>query len=142
MKVSFKLFGDTEMPSYAHKGDAGLDLRVSERVIVPPHQTVMVGSGVAVAIPKAYAGLVMARSGISRDSGICLANGVGLIDSGYRGEVGLPLHNLTDVPVELFRGERVAQLVVVPVMDVECVLVDELPKSERGEQGFGSTGRE
>ncbi len=142
MKVSFKLSDGTEMPSYAHSGDAGLDLRVKERVIVPPHETIMVSSGVSAAIPRAYAGLVMMRSGVSRDSGICLANGVGLIDSGYRGEIGLPLHNLTDVPVELFRGERVAQLVVVPVMDVECVRVDELPKTERGERGFGSTGKE
>lgn len=141
MQVNIMLDGDAKMPKYARDGDAGLDLCVSENAVVPPHKTMLVGTGVHVAIPYSYAGIVCMRSGTAKDAGLCLANGVGLIDSGYRGEIGLLLHNLTDTAVELPRGERVAQLVIVPVMHAVCNQVAELPKSERGNNGFGSTGK-
>ncbi len=101
----------------------------------------MVPTGVAVAIPAGHAGLVTPRSGLAARHGLGVANGPGLVDSGFRGELRVILINHGPDPVELARGERIAQLVVVPVADVEFVEVDELPPSDRGEGGFGSTGR-
>jgi len=102
----------------------------------------MVPTGLAVAIPEGYAGLVLPRSGLAGQRGLTLANSPGLIDSGYRGELTCALVNLDrDEPVKVARGDRVAQLVIVPVAPAEAVWVDELPTSARGEGGFGSTGR-
>ena len=137
-----KLNGQAVVPSRAHAGDAGLDLYACEAAHLGPGERWSVGTGVAVEIPQGYAGMVLPRSGIARDHGIALVNSPGLIDAGYRGEVRVLLLN-TD-PAETFRvepGERIAQLVVVPVGLPEPVEVEALSESGRGDGGFGSSGR-
>jgi len=137
-----KLKDDAVLPSRAHEGDAGLDLYVCEPAHLGPGERWSVGTGVAVEIPDGHAGLVLPRSGLARDHGIALVNGPGLIDSGYRGEVRVLLLN-TD-PAETFRiepGERIAQLLIVPIALAEPVEVEALAESARGEGGFGSSGR-
>jgi len=133
--------GALPLPSHQREGDAGLDLCVREDVSLAPGQRSVVGTGLAVAIPEGYVGLVAPRSGLALRCGLSLTNAPGVIDSGYRGEVKLILQNLDQrLPIDLARGERVAQLLVVPVATVSCVEVDELPPSERGDRGHGSTG--
>jgi len=137
-----KVKGEAVVPTRAHAGDAGLDLYACEAAHLGPGERWSVGTGVAVEIPEGYAGLVLPRSGIARDHGIALVNGPGLIDAGYRGEVRVLLLN-TD-PAETFRvahGERIAQLVVVPVGLPEPVEVESLSESARESSGFGSSGR-
>ena len=133
---------DASLPSAQHAGDAGMDLRAADGTKVEPGQRVMVATGVAVAIPDGYAGLVLPRSGLATKQGLTLANAPGLIDAGYRGEVVVAVVNLDrEEPVVIGQGDRIAQLVVVAVPDVEPRLVDELPSSDLGSGGFGSTGR-
>ncbi len=128
-------------PRYALPGDAGADLALTEDVELAPLQRALVGTGVAVAIPEGYAGFVHPRSGLAARHGLSLVNAPGTIDAGYRGEVKVNLVNLDPVtPVTLRRGERVAQLVVQPVVRARFVPVDELPASVRGEGGHGSPG--
>ncbi len=137
-----KLKDEATVPTRAHAGDAGLDLYACEAAHLGPGERWSVGTGVAVEIPDGYAGLVLPRSGIARDHGIALVNGPGLIDAGYRGEIRVLLLN-TD-PAEIFRvepGERIAQLVVVPVGLPEPAEVESLSDSSRGDGGFGSSGR-
>lgn len=130
------------MPSRAHPGDAGLDLYAAEGVCLRPGHRASVPTGIAVAIPEGFAGLVLPRSGLAARHGIGLVNAPGLIDSGYRGEVRVLLVNLDpEEACELRRGERIAQLVLTRVEDVGIREVAELPGSARGEGGFGSTGR-
>ena len=166
----------TEMISYAHEGDAGLDLCSTEDVTLLPGQWQMVGSGVSMAIPKGFVGLVVPRSGLGC-KGLVLKNGPGIIDSGYRGEIKMPLYNNNPTHVWLksynenlsqmlrrsiydlllrpctnrgnvsakgtihvHKGDRVAQLLIVPVAQASFVQVDTLDESERGQDGFGSTG--
>jgi dUTP pyrophosphatase len=130
-----------ELPSAQHPGDAGLDLRAAEGVTVKPGERAMVPTGVAVAIPDGHAGLVLPRSGLASKKGLTLANAPGLIDAGYRGEVICSVVNLDPhEPVEITRGDRIAQLVIVAVPEVSATLVEELPDSTRGTGGFGSTG--
>jgi dUTP diphosphatase len=137
-----RLRPDAELPARAYAGDAGLDLSACERVELPPGERALVPTGLAVAIPEGYAGFVQPRSGLASAHGITIVNTPGLVDSGYRGELRVALLN-TD-PRETFvvePGMRIAQLVVVPVPEVELVEVDELPGSERGVRGFGSSRR-
>jgi dUTP diphosphatase len=135
-----RLRDDAVVPSQAYSGDAGLDLAACERVVIAPGERAVVGTGLAVAIPEGYAGLVMPRSGLAVRHGLGKVNSPGLIDSGYRGEVRVVLLN-TDrrEPFTVEPGMRIAQLVVVPVPGLEIVEVDELPASERGVRGFGSS---
>jgi dUTP pyrophosphatase len=129
------------LPSAAHLGDAGLDLSSVEDVVVEPGGRAMVRTGIAVAIPDGHAGLVLPRSGLASRRGLTLANAPGLIDPGYRGEVICAMVNLDRAErVEIRRGDRIAQLVVVRLSDVRVAWADELPSSARGEGGFGSTG--
>jgi dUTP pyrophosphatase len=129
------------LPSYAHLGDAGLDLAANVDVEVGPGERAMVPTGLAVAIPPGFAGLVLPRSGLASRHGLTMANAPGLIDSGYRGEVTCAVVNLDrERPVKIGRGDRIAQLVIVPVAVVEVVDSTELPPSARGAGGFGSTG--
>ncbi len=135
-----RLRADAVVPARAYAGDAGLDLSACERVELGPGERALVGTGLAVAIPDGYAGFVQPRSGLATKHGISIVNTPGLVDSGYRGELRVALLN-TD-PRETFvvePGMRIAQLVVLPVPEVEPVEVDELPESERGVRGFGST---
>jgi dUTP pyrophosphatase len=136
-----RLVPDAVLPAAAHPGDAGLDLVANTEVTLKPGERAMVPTGIAVAIPEGYAGLVLPRSGLASKHGITLANAPGLIDSGYRGEVMVAVVNLD--PNEAYtiaRGERIAQLVIVPFATVAVEESDALPASERGEGGFGSTG--
>lgn len=140
MELKIMVSEGTKVPAYAHEGDAGLDLRISEDVWIQPHQRVTVGTGVRVAIPQGYVGLCFPRSGLASKLGISLSNCVGVIDSGYRGEIGATLINNDKMPHLLHVGERVCQLVIVPFATCELNVVDELDDTERGEGGFGSTG--
>ena len=128
------------LPARAYSGDAGLDLSACERVVLGPGERALVPTGLAVAIPEGYAGYVQPRSGLASKHGISIVNTPGLVDSGYRGELLINLLN-TD-PHEAFTvepGMRIAQLVVLEIPQVELVEVDELPESERGVRGFGSS---
>ncbi|HEX6262838.1 MAG TPA: dUTP diphosphatase [Actinomycetota bacterium] len=142
MRLEFqRLDPDVPLPSAAHEGDAGLDLRAWADLVVEPGRRALVPTGLAVAIPEGHAGLVLPRSGLASRSGLTLANAPGLIDAGYRGEIKIAVVNLDpDEPVKISRGDRIAQLVVVPFSSVEPVAVDELPRTSRGVGGFGSTG--
>jgi dUTP pyrophosphatase len=136
-----RLDDGTPLPGRAHPGDAGLDLRSSVDVEVGPGERAMVPTGVAVAIPEGYAGLVLPRSGLASRHGLTMANSPGLIDAGYRGEVICAVVNLDPhEAVEISVGDRIAQLVVVALPEVRPSFVEELPPSPRGEGGFGSTG--
>jgi dUTP pyrophosphatase len=130
-----------ELPTRAHDGDAGFDLRSTIEVEVKPGERAMVPTGLAVAIPEGFAGLVLPRSGLASKQGLTLANAPGLIDAGYRGEVTCAVVNLDrDTPVRIARGDRIAQLVIVAVPEVTPGWVEELPGSGRGTGGFGSSG--
>jgi len=142
MDVPFeRLDPDAELPSAHHPGDAGLDLRSTIDVEVKPGERAMVPTGVAVAIPHGHAGLVLPRSGLASRVGLTLANAPGLIDAGYRGEVTCAVVNLDpDEPVRIARGDRIAQLVIVALPEVNPTWAKGLPESVRGTGGFGSTG--
>ena len=117
-----------------------MDLYATGPATLQPGERTMLPTGIAVAIPEGYAGLVVPRSGLAARQGISIVNAPGLVDSGYRGEVKVILINLGGGPVEVERGDRIAQLVIVAVETQEYVEVDELPDTARGEGGFGSTG--
>ncbi len=137
-----RLRPDATLPHRAHADDAGLDLVAVERASLAPGERTAVPTGVAVAIPAGWAGLVVPRSGLARRSGVTVTNTPGLIDPGYRGELIVLLVNLGAEPVEIAAGDRIAQLVLVPAPAVEVVEVEELPASTgRAERGFGSSGR-
>lgn len=137
-----RLDPDLPLPAYARDGDAGLDLLAARDVTLKPGERAAVPTGVAVAIPEGYAGFVHARSGRALREGLALVNAPGLVDAGYRGELRVIVVNLDPTePVYIGRGERIAQLVIQPVVAAELVEVKDLPHSERGDGGFGSTGR-
>lgn len=143
MKLQMRLLDPgLPSPSYAHPGDAGLDLVAASPVTLKPGERALVPTGVAVAIPSGYAGLVLPRSGRALREGLALANSPGLIDAGYRGELKVVLVNLDfEEPIYINRGDKIAQFVVQRVENVELEVTDELPPSERGVGGFGSSGR-
>jgi len=128
------------LPRQAYPGDAGLDLAACEHVVLEPGERATVATGVAVAIPGGYAGYVQPRSGLAEQHGITIVNTPGLVDSGYRGELRVILLNTDrERTFEIVPGMRIAQLVLLPVPLVELRVVEDLPQSERGERGFGST---
>ena len=130
------------IPERAYAGDAGLDLASCERVELGPGERAKVPTGLAVAMPEGYAGFVQPRSGLAARNGVTIVNTPGLVDSGYRGELQVILLNTDrERPFVVEPGMRIAQLVVLPVPGVQAVEVDELPASERGSGGFGSSGR-
>ena len=135
-----RLRADAIVPERAYAGDAGLDLSACERVELAPGERALVGTGLAVAIPEGYAGFVQPRSGLAARHGLTVVNSPGLVDSGYRGELRVVLLN-TDAqqPFLVEPGMRIAQLVVLPIPELELVEVEELPASERGVRGFGSS---
>ncbi len=129
------------MPSYARPGDAGADLACAADVVIAPGERVLVPTGVAIALPSGYGGFVHPRSGLAARNGLTIVNAPGTVDSGYRGEIMVCLHN-TDLrtPIILHRGDLIAQLVIQPVLAAKFTRVDELPPSVRGTGGHGSTG--
>jgi dUTP pyrophosphatase len=141
MKISF-LKLDPELPTrHAHEGDGGVDLYARTDCRLGPGERDLIPTGVAVAVPVGYAALVVPRSGLAVKHGLGVVNSPGLVDSGYRGEVQVILINHGSEAVEIERGERIAQLVVMPVAVQDWVEVEDLSDSGRGEGGFGSTGR-
>ena len=130
-----------ELPTYAYEGDAGLDLRSNEDVVLAPLERRLVSTGLAIAIPEGYAGFVQPRSGLALREGLSMANTPGLIDSHYRGELKVCAVNLDSTqPIHIEKGERIAQLVIQKVPVVTLVEVDELDTTDRGASGFGSSG--
>lgn len=135
-----RLGPDAVIPDRAYAGDAGLDLAASERIEIAPGERAVVGTGLAVAIPEGYAGFVQPRSGLASRHGISVVNSPGLVDSGYRGELRVVLLNTDRVDTFVIEpGMRIAQLVVLAVPHVELSEVEDLPESERGGRGFGSS---
>jgi dUTP pyrophosphatase len=135
-----RIHADAQVPARAYDGDAGLDLAAAEPVRLGPGERGVVGTGLAVAIPEGYAGFVQPRSGLAARHGIAVVNSPGLIDSGYRGEIKVVLLNTDRERTFVAEpGERIAQLVVLPIPEVAVREVDELPGSERGVRGFGSS---
>lgn len=129
------------LPVYAHPGDAGADLVASESVRLEPGERALVGTGVRIALPEGYAAFVVPRSGLAAKHGITIVNSPGTIDAGYRGEIKVALLN-TDAreAFDVAVGDRIAQLILMPVPRANFIAVDELPDSVRGDGGFGSTG--
>jgi dUTP diphosphatase len=129
------------LPEFAHPGDAGADLTAAESLTLEPGARALVGTGLSLAIPDGYAGLVMPRSGLAIRSGVTVINAPGLIDAGYRGEVKVALINHSDTACTIERGDRIAQLVIVGIERPSYVEVDVLDDTDRAAGGFGSSGR-
>ena len=145
IQISFmRLYEDAIIPVRAHPTDAGLDLSAYTAQSVPitlaPGERAVVPTGVAVAVPEGYVGLVCPRSGLAAKHGITITNAPGVIDSGYRGELKVVLQNTSDEPFTLEHEARIAQLVITPALHVDVVEVTEFSSTDRGEGGFGSTG--
>lgn len=142
LNVSIKrLDPEVVLPSYAYEGDAGLDLRANATVDIPPHERVLIPTGIAIALPDGFAGFVQPRSGMALKRGLSIANTPGLIDAHYRGEIKVIAVNLDPrETIHIERGERIAQLVIQEVPVVHLVEVDELDETDRGAGGFGSSG--
>ncbi|MEV8215703.1 dUTP diphosphatase [Leifsonia sp. NPDC077715] len=128
-------------PSYAHPGDAGADLSAAEAVVLGPGERFTMPTGVSIALPDGYAAFVVPRSGLAMRHGITIVNSPGTVDAGYRGEIKVTLLN-TDrsMPYDIAVGDRIAQLIVMPVTRARFIPVDTLPDSHRGDAGFGSSG--
>ena len=136
-----RLDPELPLPSYGHPGDAGLDLFSRTDVTLAPGERALVPTGIAIALPPGYAAFVCARSGLALRHGIALVNAPGIVDAGYRGEIGVILVNHDPrTPVSIARGDRIAQLVIQQVSRAHLLEVADLPGSHRGEGGFGSTG--
>lgn len=135
-----RLDPEVPLPAYAHIGDAGLDLAAAAPVVLAPGERAAVPTGIAIAVPDGWVGLVHPRSGLARRQGLTVANAPGTIDAGYRGEVQVLLINLGAEVVEIRRGDRVAQLLLQRVGRAEVVEVSALDDTARGTGGFGSTG--
>lgn len=136
-----RLDEEVELPSYAYEGDAGLDLRAAEDVVLKPFERRLVSTGLAIAIPDGYAGFVQPRSGLALREGLSMANTPGLIDAHYRGELKVCAINLDpEREIHITKGERIAQLVIQKVPRVSLMEVDSLDETDRGVGGFGSSG--
>ena len=155
MDVKIKRLSETAtIPSYAHENDAGMDLyvdlhplqedieaEVESYCLINPHSTTMISCGFAIAIPEGYFGGIYARSGLASKQSLRPANCVGVVDSSYRGEVMVALHNDSDEIQEIKHGQRIAQMLIQPVVSVTLEQVEELDETERGNGGFGSSGK-
>lgn len=145
MKIKIKKLKETaKLPTSGSASAAGYDLYScldEAQAVIQPHTTVLVGTGVAVAVPEGYFGGIFARSGLAAKQGLRPANCVGVVDADYRGEVKVALHNDTDQERVIENGERIAQLVVLPYLSLEFEEVEELDETERGTGGFGHTGK-
>ena len=144
MKIKVKKLNESAiLPTYGSVSAAGADLYnlPGADVVIPAHQTVMIHTGLAMEIPEGYAGFLFARSGIASKRGLAPANKVGVIDSDYRGEFMVALHNHSNVDATIAGGERIAQLCILPVLQAEFLVAEELGETVRGEGGFGSTGK-
>ncbi len=144
MKVNIKkLDARAVTPSYGSEYAAGADLYACTEgeVVIPPHSTAVIPTGIAVELPIGFAGLIYARSGLATKKGLAPANKVGVVDCDYRGEVKVALHNHSDAEQTVSAGERIAQFVITPYLTAEFTEADELSRTVRGAGGFGSTGK-
>jgi len=145
VSISIKVLPHGEglsLPPYSTADAAGCDLMaaIAEPITIEPGQRKLVPTGLSMAIPVGYEGQIRSRSGLSLKQGLVVANGVGTIDADYRGEVGVILHNISDTAVQVERGMRIAQYVIAPIVQAQWVVVNELPETDRGAGGWGSTG--
>lgn len=140
MKIKIETIDGAAVPEYAHDGDAAVDLRAAYNFTILPGECRVIPTGIKVAIPDGYAGFVLPRSGLSTKQGLTIINSPGLIDSGYRGEIGAPLINMSCDVRKVSKGDRIAQLMFVPFVRAEFEQVDELDGTQRGTGGFGSSG--
>lgn len=141
IEVAEVLFVGERSPQYAHPGDAGADLTAAEAVTLAPGERATVGTGLSIALPDGFVGFVVPRSGLAARHGITIVNSPGTVDAGYRGEIRVTILNTdSSVSYSVAVGDRIAQLIVMPVCRVNFTQVDSLPGSHRGEAGFGSTG--
>lgn len=131
---------NAKLPSYAHEGDAGMDLYSIDEVVILPGERVLVHTGIKIQLPPNTEAQIRPRSGLALRSGITLLNTPGTIDEGYRGEIGIIVINHGTEEFKVLKGMKIAQMVIKPVLKVEIEQADELGHSERGEGGFGSTG--
>jgi dUTP pyrophosphatase len=130
-----------DAPTYAHPGDAGADLVAAEALRLEPGRRAVVGTGVRIALPEGYAAFVVPRSGLAAKHGITVVNSPGTVDAGYRGEIKVTLLNTdAEAAYDIEIGDRIAQLIVMPVTRAQFIPVETLPESVRGDGGFGSTG--
>ena len=143
IKVNVKLNDGASVPEYATSGAAAVDLRanVNESVTIAPGERRLIPTGLSMSIPEGYVGIVAARSGLACKKGIALSNGIGVIDSDYRGEIGVSLHNTSSEPFTVEKGERIAQMMFMPVCAACFCVCESLDETQRGEGGFGSTGK-
>ncbi len=143
LEIKFKKLNENAVtPTFGTKYSAGADLySAEEEIIINPGETAFIGTGIAMAIPEGKVGLIYARSGLACKKGLAPANKVGVIDSDYRGEVKVALHNHSNTPQTVLKGERVAQMVITDYYPCSYIESDSLDATERGEGGFGSTGR-
>lgn len=144
MKIKIKrLKEDARIPTKASEKAAGYDLYacITNHITINPHETIVIDTGVAIELPDGYFGAIAARSGMATKQGLAPANKLGVVDADYRGEYKVALHNHTNVAQIIMPNERIAQLVIVPYLNVELYEVDKLSCTERGDNGFGSTGR-
>lgn len=144
MQIKFLNRSKHALPEYKTSGSSGMDVRANldrSCIILEPHKTALIPTGLYLEIPQGYEVQIRARSGLALKHGISLANGIGTIDSDYRGEVGVILINMSDTPFEICDGDRIAQMVVARVEKMELVEVDSISQTERGAGGYGHTGR-
>lgn len=139
--MKIKVLNNNCIPERKHDWDAGLDMKAAETVTIKPGENRQIGLGVCVQIPQGYVGLMCPRSSIGVKTMLRPSISVGVIDAGYTGEVHQPYTNIGDEPITLQEGERIGQLVVVPLLDFDLEFVDELEQTERGDGAFGSTGK-
>lgn len=138
MKVKIKLDSFAVPPTRAHEADAGLDLCSPDKVFIFGHESAVIDTGVHIAIPKGYVGMLKSKSGLNVKHNL-LSEGV--IDSGYTGSIRVKLYNHGDMPVKIEQGQKISQLVILPIVNPKLVFVEELESTERGNGGFGSTGK-
>ena len=139
LKIKIKKITDAKMPAYAHKGDSGVDLHSAEECLLQPMERRLVATGIKIAIPYGYEAQIRPKSGLALQ-GISHANCVGTIDSGYRGEIKIPMINLSGKPYKIEKGKKIGQMVFAKVEEAHFEEVEELDITTRNEKGFGSTG--
>ena len=142
LKIKIKKISGVKTPSYAHKGDSGVDLYATEDYLLKPMERKLVSTGIKIEIPHGYEAQVRPKSGLAIEHGISHANSIGTIDSGYRGEIKIPMINFSDKPYKIEKGKKIGQMVFMKIEEAVFEEVDELEKTARNESGFGSTGLE
>ena len=140
LKIKIKKAADAKMPAYAHKGDSGVDVYSAEECTLNPMERKLVATGIRIAVPHGYEAQIRPKSGLAIEHGISHANCIGTIDSSYRGEIKVPMINLSEKPYKVEKGKKIGQMVFAKVEEASFEEVDELDTTTRNDKGFGSTG--